>query len=122
MQYPFGSLRRAGTRLAMGSDWPVTTADPLRQMEVAVRRIDPGRRADAPFLPEQRVSVEAALAGFTSGTAYLNHDDDGGRLSIGARADFAVVDQDLFELDGRIADATVECTVASGTVVFDGNC
>jgi predicted amidohydrolase YtcJ len=118
MQYPFGSLRRAGTRLAMGSDWPVTTADPLRQMEVAVRRIDPDMRAGAPFLPEERLNLDAVLAGFTSGTAYLNHDHDGGRLTVGSRADFAVLDRDLFELNGMIADASVQCTVASGNVVF----
>ncbi len=118
LQYPFGSFLRAGARLAMGSDWPVTTADPLRQMEVAVRRVDPDGRDGAPFLPEERLSLDAALAGFTSGTAYVNHDADGGRLTLGARADLAVLDQDIFELDGRIADARVQCTVASGEVVF----
>jgi predicted amidohydrolase YtcJ len=117
-QYPFGALRRAGARLAMGSDWPVTTADPLRQMEVAVRRIDPDQRDAAPFLPEERLSLTDVLAGFTSGTAYINHDDDGGRLTVGSRADFAVVDEDLFALDSRVADASVQCTVASGQVVF----
>jgi predicted amidohydrolase YtcJ len=118
LQYPFGSFSRAGAKLAMGSDWPVTTADPLRQMEVAVRRIDPDARTGAPFLPEERISLDAALAGFTSGTAYVNHDVDGGRLTVGSRADLAVLDQDIFDLDGRIADARVQCTVASGEVVF----
>ena len=42
-QYPFRSLLAAGARLAMGSDWSVSTADPLRQMEVAVTRVE--RRA-----------------------------------------------------------------------------
>jgi predicted amidohydrolase YtcJ len=118
LQYAFGSLRRAGARLAMGSDWPVTTADPLRQMEVAVRRIDPDARDSAPFLPEEALGLDDALAGFTSGTAYVNHDHDGGWLTIGSRADLAVLDQDIFELDGRIADASVVCTVASGEVVY----
>jgi predicted amidohydrolase YtcJ len=118
LQYPFESLRRFGARLAMGSDWPVTTADPLRQMEVAIRRVDPDARDSAPFLPEERLTLVDVLAGFTSGTAYVNHDDDGGRLNVGCRADFAVLDEDLFELDGRIADASVQCTVASGEVVF----
>jgi predicted amidohydrolase YtcJ len=118
LQYPFGAFLRAGTRLAMGSDWPVTTADPLRQIEVAVRRTDPGDRDGAPFLPEQALPLEVALAGFTSGTAYVNHDPDGGRLTVGSRADLAVLDQDLFALDGRVADAQVRCTVASGAVVW----
>jgi predicted amidohydrolase YtcJ len=117
LQYPFASFRRTGARLAMGSDWPVTTPDPLRQMEVAVRRVDPDARDNAPFLPAERLSPEAALAGFTSGAAYVNHDAEGGTLAVGSRADFAVLDQDLFALDGKLADATVRCTVASGAVV-----
>ncbi len=117
LQYPFRSFERAGVRLAMGSDWPVTTPDPLPQMEVAMRRVDPSDRDGAPFLPEQSLSLMTALSGFTAGTAYLNHDPSGGLLSVGHRADFAVLDQDLFDLDGRLADASVVCTVASGEVV-----
>ena len=119
LQYPFEGLRRAGAHLAMGSDWAVTTADPLQQMEVAVRRIDPENRANAPFLPEQRLSLDAALAAFTAGSAFTNHDADAGTLRLGNRADLAVLDQDLFELDGLFADARVVCTVSSGDVVHD---
>jgi hypothetical protein len=121
LQYPFEGLRRAGARLAMGSDWPVTTPDPLEQLEVAVRRIDPERRANAPFLPGERLAVDDALAAFTSGSAYVNHDDAAdaaGMLALGKRADLAVLDQDLFALDGRLADASVVTTVASGSVVY----
>ena len=118
LQYPFGGLRRGGARLAMGSDWPVTTADPLDQLEVAVRRIDPENRDNAPFLADQRLSLDDALTAFTSGSAYLNHDENGGTLAIGQRADLAVLDQDVFTLDGRLADASVVTTVASGAVVY----
>ncbi|HEY2297195.1 MAG TPA: amidohydrolase [Jatrophihabitans sp.] len=117
LQYPFEGLRRAGARLAMGSDWPVTTANPLDQLEVAVRRIDPEYRDNAPFLPDERLSLDDALSAFTSGSAYLNHDDAGGTLAVGKRADLAVLDQDVFELDGRLADVSVVTTVASGAVV-----
>ena len=121
LQYPFESLRRAGARLAMGSDWGVTTADPLQQMEVAVRRIDPENRDNAPFLPEQALTLDTALAGFTAGSAYTNHDADGGRLTLGTRADVAVIDQDLWQLSGRTGEASVVCTVAGGEVVYGGD-
>ena len=117
LQYPFADLRRAGARLAMGSDWAVTTADPLQQMEVAIRRVDPEHRDNAPFLPEQALTLEEALSAFTAGSAFVNHDAEGGTLQLGSRADLAVVDQDLFELDGRLAQASVVCTVAGGTIV-----
>jgi predicted amidohydrolase YtcJ len=105
----------------MGSDWPVTTADPLQQIEVAVTRVDPGRRDTAPFLPEQRLSLAEALTGFTSGSAFVNHDDrDSGRLEAGRRADLAVLDTDLFaDRAPPIGDARVEFTVASGRVVHE---
>jgi predicted amidohydrolase YtcJ len=118
LQYPFEGLRRAGARLAMGSDWPVTTADPLQQLEVAVRRIDPEHRDNAPFLPSERLGLADALSAFTSGSAYVNHDADGGTLRVGSRADAAVLDQDLFELDGKLADARVMGTIASGEIVY----
>lgn len=118
-QYPFADLLRAGARLAMGSDWSVTTADPLEQIEVAVTRIDPAHRDNAPFLPEQRLSLVEALTGFTAGSAYVNHDDAGsGRLVPGMRADLAVLDTDLFAEGAPLpADARVEFTVAAGRVV-----
>jgi predicted amidohydrolase YtcJ len=118
LQYPFEALRAAGVRLAMGSDWAVTTADPLQQMEVAIRRIDPEHRDNAPFLPEQALSLNDALTAFTAGSAYTNHDPDAGRIEVGARADLAVLDEDLARLSGKLSDASVVCTVAAGEIVY----
>jgi predicted amidohydrolase YtcJ len=120
-QYPFATLHRCGATLAMGSDWAVTTADPLRQIEVAVRRVDPARRDVPPFLPGERLSLEEALTGFTAGSAFVNHDDEGGAVAPGRRADLAVLDTDVLA-DGapHVADARVELTVAAGAVVYDG--
>jgi predicted amidohydrolase YtcJ len=105
----------------MGSDWSVTTANPLLQMEVAVTRVGPEHRDQEPFLPGQAIPFADALAGFTIGSAYVNHDEqDAGTLEVGKRADLAVLDRNLFAPDaGPIGDATVELTVASGRVVHD---
>ncbi len=121
LMYPFGDLLRAGTVLAMGSDWSVTTANPLLQMEVAVTRVGPENRGGAPFLPDQAIPLADALAAFTTGSAYVNHDDlDAGSLEVGKRADLVLLDRNLFAPDaGPIGDATVELTVASGRVVHD---
>ena len=120
LMYPFGDLLRAGTTLAMGSDWAVSTADPLAQMEVATTRVDPADRGGEPFRPDQRLSLGAALDGFTRGSAYVNHDDaDAGSIEVGKRADLALIDRDLFDPgSGPIGDAHVELTVASGRVVY----
>jgi predicted amidohydrolase YtcJ len=120
LQYPFGDLLRSGATLAMGSDWSVTTADPLQEMEVAVTRVDPEHRDNAPFLPEQALPLQVALAAFTAGSAYVNHDEDGGSLAVGKRADLALIDRNLFDVPGaHVSDARVELTVASGQVVYE---
>ena len=77
-QYPFGALHRAGARLVAGSDWPVSTPDPLAAIHTAVNRTeygDLGRAGTDPFLPEQALSLEVAFAAYTSGSAWANHRD-----------------------------------------------
>ncbi|WP_306204522.1 amidohydrolase [Actinoplanes sp. RD1] len=94
-QYPFGDLHRAGVRLAAGSDWPVSTPDPLQAIHVAVNRTLPGSPGPA-FLPEQRLGLEVALRAYTAGSAFVNHRDDTGALLAGQRADLVVLDRDPF--------------------------
>ena len=121
-QYPFGSLLRAGARLAMGSDWSVSSPNPLLEIEVAVNRIDPDSRETAkPFLPEERLTLEQAIEAFTLGSAYVNHlDDETGTIATGKLADLAVVDRDLFAPDaGPIGDARVLATFVGGKAVFE---
>ncbi len=97
-QYPFAALRDAGARLVAGSDWPVTSPNPLWGMHVAVNRIAPAeeRIGDPPaFLPEQRLTVRDALAAYTEGSAWVNHRDDAGRIETGRLADLALLDRDV---------------------------
>jgi predicted amidohydrolase YtcJ len=101
-QYPFGDLHRAGARLVMGSDWPVSSPDPLQAMHVAVNRTDPDRsngEDGEPFLPEQALELETAFAAYTSGSAWINRRDEldgAGVLAPGAAADLVVLDRDPF--------------------------
>lgn len=120
-QYPFGDLARTGARLAGGSDWPVSTPNPLLEMEVAVTRVDPSARDAEPFLPDQRLTLAQALAAFTIGSAYVNHDDhNAGSIEVGKRADLAVLDRNVFDPEaGPLGDARVIMTIAGGGVVFD---
>jgi hypothetical protein len=126
-QYQIGSLLGLGTRIAFGSDWPVSSADPLQEMHVAVNRVlserlgQPGQpECGNPFLPDQAITVDAAVDAFTTGVAWVNHEEDvAGRLLPGMRADLAVLDQDIFTVPaGDIGSTSVVMTVAEGTVVF----
>lgn len=117
--YPFGSLAAAGTRLAMGSDWPVSTPDPWAAISVAVTRMPPGERVD-PLLPAEALDLEVALAAYSSGSAWLNRRSGSGRIRIGARADLVVADRNPF--DGAPEDlwqTSTDLTVADGTIVYE---
>ena len=125
-QYQVGSLLRGGTRIAFGSDWPVSSADPLQEIHVAVNRVlserlgRPGQpECEDPFLPDQAITVDAAIDAFTSGVAWVNHEEDEtGTLRPGLRADLTVLDQDLYAIPARdIGSTSVVMTVAGGTVV-----
>jgi hypothetical protein len=118
-QYPFGSLLRAGATLAMGSDWAVSTADVPDQVDTAVTRLNHDRPDLAPLNGGERISLLDALAGFTSGSAYVNHRDDvSGSLAVGMLADLAILDRDPTAA-GPIHEASVTMTVVGGRVVFE---
>jgi len=116
--YPFGELRRSGATLAMGSDWGVSSPDPLLQMEVAVTRTDPSDRDGRPLDAAEALDLPTALAAFTRGSAYVDHDDEAGTIEPGKRADLAVLNRNPFEREaGPIGEVRVELTIAGGRVV-----
>ncbi|GAA3038025.1 amidohydrolase [Streptomyces glomeratus] len=118
LQYPFGALLRSGARLAAGSDWPVSSPDPLHGIHVAVNRVLPGGSAPA-FLPAERIGLTTALTAYTAGSAYVNHLDDTGRISPGALADLVVLDRDPYAgPPEEIGGTGVALTYVGGERVF----
>jgi len=120
-QYVFGSLLRAGARVAFGSDWPVSSADPLSGTHVAVNRRAPGDPVDVPaLLPHEALTVPEALAGYTTGAAFVNGlDRSTGRLEVGYAADVVAVDMDVLAVDPTgLADVTVTRTYVDGREVY----
>jgi predicted amidohydrolase YtcJ len=118
--YPFGDFVRAGVRLCAGSDWPVSSADPIAAIHIAVNRTVPG--SDAPPLAgeEQKLDLATAFAAYTSGTARINHrDHDTGRIRPGFLANLAVISPNPFEFaPGDIHSATVQSTWIDGEPVY----
>jgi predicted amidohydrolase YtcJ len=115
-QYPWASLRRAGAVLAFGSDWSVSTANPLLEIEVATRRVAPDDRDGEPFLPAERVDLPTALDAFTIGSAYaLRLEAETGSVTPGKLADLAILDRDPFDpATGPVGDAQVLATLVEG--------
>ncbi len=120
-QYPFGDLHRAGARLVMGSDWPVSSPDPLAAMHIAVNRAAYGEDGE-PFLPAQALELETAFAAYTSGSAWINRRDEldgAGVLAPGAAADLVVLDRDPFAAPVEEIGATrVVSTWIDGEAVY----
>ncbi|MFF2041482.1 amidohydrolase [Kitasatospora sp. NPDC058170] len=118
-QYPFGDLLRAGATLAAGSDWPVSSPDPLAGIHVAVNRMEPEATDGRVFLPEQRLDLATAIAAYTAGSAHVNGFDDAGSLRAGHLADLVVLDRDVFAAPAaEIASAGVEQTYVGGRLVY----
>jgi len=118
-QYLFGDLLRSGARLAAGSDWAVSSANPLRAIHVAVNRTLPGTDAE-PLLPGQGLDLAEALAAYTIGSAYVNHlDHQTGAIEAGGLADLVVLDRDPFRgPPGEIAATAVDATYVAGEQVY----
>jgi predicted amidohydrolase YtcJ len=117
-QYPFADLVRTGAHLAAGSDWPVSSPNPLLGIHVAVNRGLPG--TGEPFLPAQAISFATGLAAYTAGTALINGQADvAGAVKAGYDADFAVVNADLSVIpDAEIRMASVCQTWIGGELVY----
>jgi predicted amidohydrolase YtcJ len=119
-QYAFGDLHRHGAMLSGGSDWPVSTQNPLVAIETALRRARPGDTDDTPFLPEQSVDLATMMQAYTHNSAYsLRFDDRAGQLSAGRPASLAVLSGDLREAaPHQIAEVATTMTLFEGETVY----
>ena len=125
-QYRFASLADSGALVAGGSDWPVSSANPLEEVAVAVSRVLPesarrGAPAEAPFLPAERLALSSALGAYSAGAAYVNHrEHESGTVEVGKLADLVVLAHDPFSIGAdQLPEARVLLTTLAGDVVYD---
>jgi predicted amidohydrolase YtcJ len=119
--YAFKSLLDADAKLALGSDWFVAPPIPLMGIYAAVtRRTLDGKNPDG-WVPEQKITVEQALIGYTMSGAYASFEEYiKGSLEPGKLADFVILDQNLLEIDPvAIKDAKVLMTFVGGMKVYE---
>ncbi len=118
--YPIASVARTGAVLAAGSDWSVSSMNPLEAIEVAITRCDPElTTCDEPWIPEERVDLATMLAAYTIGGAYAGFEErESGSLEAGKLADLVVLDRNLFTIPaGEISETTVLLTLFEGRTV-----
>ena len=118
--YAWRSLLDSGARLALGSDFPVEQVNPMLGIHAAVTRQDIKGWPPGGWYPKEKLSREEAVRGFTLDAAYAGFmESNVGSLESGKRADFIVLDQDIFEIDAaEIAKVKVLQTWLNGELVY----
>ena len=93
--YAWRSMLQNGARLAFGSDFPVESPDPWVGWATSFTRQDASGQPFGGWRPEEAVTREQGWAGFTTGAAYAGFAEDKiGRIALGMRADFLIIDRD----------------------------
>ncbi|MGC7101264.1 amidohydrolase [Amycolatopsis lurida] len=123
--FPFGSLAAAGAALAMGSDWPVTSADPLWALHTACTRTAPSADPHAgnpesrvPMQPRERLPVDTAVRAYTLGAAEASGTAGGaGQLIPGHHADLVLLSGPVNGPDS-FDQLRVALTMVGGEVLY----
>ncbi len=115
-QYRIRSILDSGAPVSFGSDWPVSSFAPLDGIQVAVTRQLEAPDAGPPWMPEEQITVEQALAAYTSGVAFQAGDARAGVLRPGARSDVVLLGADPRSVPAlEIAGIDVVGTWCDGT-------
>lgn len=119
--YAWRKVLKAGGRLALGSDFPVESADPRLGLYAAVTRQDLQGKPPGGWFPGERLTREEALRGFTLDAAWsLFLDKEVGSLEVGKRADLVVFARDPMAVpEAEIPRAEIDYTVVGGKIVYE---
>ncbi len=121
--YPIGSVLASGAMVAFGSDWSVSSMNPLDGIQVAVTRRQLSGGPGPAWIPEERIGLPDAIAAYTIRAAYLDFTEkESGSIEVGKSADLIVLDRNLFEIpSSRIHEAKVLLTLLEGKEVYRGS-
>jgi predicted amidohydrolase YtcJ len=118
--YPMRSIANTGAVIVGGSDWPVTSMNPLEAIQVAVTRRGIEEGPGTAWIPEETVDLALMLAGYTINGAFVNFQEtETGSIEVGKAADLVVLDRNLFDVPPHeIAKAKVLLTLLEGKEVY----
>jgi predicted amidohydrolase YtcJ len=121
--YAYGMLLKHGVRLALGTDWPVAPLNPLLSVYAAVTRATLDGKHPGGWFPENKLTLEQTIYGYTMGSAYAQFsENEKGSLTPGKLADIVVLDHDLFAIPVTgIKDVHVTETIVGGKVVYSSS-
>jgi len=118
--WPWQTIAAEGVRVIFGSDSPIAAFDPLMGLYAATNRRSPEVPDAEPWLPEQRMALQAAIDAYTKHAAYASFDEQRkGVLARDMLADVVIFSTDIFSLPPeRLLDSRVEVTIFDGKVIF----
>jgi predicted amidohydrolase YtcJ len=121
--YPIGSVHESGGMIVGGSDWAVSTMNPLVAIETAIRREDPENVITGVLNAAERMDLDEMLRAYTINAAYLMHQENTtGSIQVGKAADLIVLEQNLFDIPvDAIGDVRVLRTMIDGVTVYEIN-
>lgn len=119
--YNWKTLQDSGVTLTFSTDSPVESPNPYENIYCAVTRKDLEGKLEKGFLPEQYLTVEDSIKAYTINSAYASYEENiKGSLEVGKLADFAVLSDNVFEINmNKIKDVNCIMTVKGGRIVFD---
>jgi len=119
--YAWRSVLNSGAGLALGTDCPVESLDPLQGVYAAVTRCRPDGTPAGGWYPEECLTIEQALSGYTLGSATAcGQQQQRGSLTVGKVGDVVVLSQDVTDdAPERLLDTRVDMTVLDGNVIFE---
>lgn len=121
--YAWRDFLDAGLIIPCGSDFPVESNNPLYGIFAAVTRQDVLGWPEEGWFPEQIMTIEEVIKGYTIWAAYGAFNEDIlGSIEVGKLADFTVLDKDILEIEPKeILETKVIYTIVGGQIMFEKN-
>ena len=121
--YPIRSVANTGAIIACGSDWSVTSMNPLDAIQIAVTRRGLADGSGTAWIPEEVVDLPLMIAGYTINGAYVNFQEhETGSIEVGKSADLVVLDRNLFEIPRHEShNVKVLLTMLEGREVYSSS-
>jgi predicted amidohydrolase YtcJ len=118
--WPWRDILAGGAVLSFGSDWSVVTLNPWPAVQMLLTRETPEGTPAGGWLPEQRLTLEEAIQGYTMGGAYAaKREKTEGSIEVGKLADVIIISQDLFQIEpNQIGKTKVLMTLVGGKTVY----
>lgn len=119
LQYRLRTMIDSGVFIAFGSDWPVTSEDPLRGLAVPVNRLSPGTENEGGWNTSEAITMDESLTFYTKNVAHqMFRENERGGLEVGMKADFIVLENNLLQVDPKdVPSVSIKALYRNGSPV-----